>query len=60
MDKVLTITNTRPDKAEAKDENGRTLFYVRLDQDGSTYFEFDRRVSLDLAGSNCFTVRRLV
>ena len=56
MDKVLTILNTRADKAEAMDEKGNTLFYVRLDEDG-LYFEFDRQVSIDLFGSNCFKVR---
>jgi hypothetical protein len=51
---VLVTENTRPDKVVVTNGDGKVLFYVRLNESGSLFFEFDRPVSLDLKGSNCF------
>lgn len=66
MSKRLTVGYTRPsgDKIEisTQHENGiegdkREIFTLRINDDGSLFFEFDRAVSLDLSSSNCFSVR---
>lgn len=66
MNKRLTVEHTRPegDKIQvstASDRGSvrplRDLFIVRINDDGSLFFEFDRAVSLDLSSSNCFSVR---
>ena len=63
MSKELGVENCRSDKIVAFDKSVpvatgyRELFYARLDDDGSMFFEFRKGVNLELNGSNSFTVR---
>lgn len=66
MSKRLTVeyTRTEGDKIQvstASDAGSvrplRDLFIVRINDNGSLFFEFQHAVSLDLSSSNCFSVR---
>lgn len=47
----------RTDKLSVIDvKSDRTLFYVRLDEDGVMHFDFTKSVNIQLESANCFRV----